>query len=122
MDFTNINRKNYLVCFLSKTVDKKPTCEPLKLWKKAGNGKKKCLETMKYARPPTWHPQMCIGLRFMKGRASVTSITDEKKKICGSSLSGTVPGSLVCEEPGGSHLVLLSYVKESEYSSKRSMV
>lgn len=32
---------------------------------------KQCIETMKYARPPPWHPQICIGLRFLKGQASI---------------------------------------------------
>lgn len=42
----------------------------LKLWEKV-KMEKQCFETMEYARPSTWHLQICIGLRFLKGQACI---------------------------------------------------
>lgn len=39
MGFLNINRKNYLVCFLNKIIHEMVAYKPLKLWEKVGNGK-----------------------------------------------------------------------------------
>lgn len=48
MVFMNINRKNYLGCFLKKIMCEKAACKPLKLCEKNWEMPKLHLETMKY--------------------------------------------------------------------------
>ena len=74
---------------------------------------KQCLETLKYARPHTWCPPVCSGLRLIKGEALITDGGNESVAVHwqGSPIEWMVHGGLACGDPGGSHCIFLMWMK-----------